>query len=623
MFTKVLIANRGEIACRVMATCRRLGIATVAVYSNPDRAARHRFAADEAIALGGALAAESYLDVDKIIAAARATGADAIHPGYGFLSENAAFARRCEAEDLAFIGPTAATIDAMGSKIESKRIMEAAGVPCVPGYHGAAQEDTALAAEAARVGFPLLVKASAGGGGRGMRVVREPSAFGDALAGARREALAAFGDDAVLLERLIEQPRHIEFQVFGDSQGNVVHLFERECSLQRRYQKIIEESPSPFLDDALRARMGDAAVAAARAVGYRNAGTIEFIVAPDGAFFFMEMNTRLQVEHPVTELVTGLDLVEWQLRVAAGEPLPRAQADIVQCGHAFEARIYAENTARGFVPATGRIRRVAFPTDAHVRVDTGVASGDEIGTFYDPMIAKLCVSAPNRTQAVKRLRAALEATVVSGLVTNLPLLRAISRHPDFAAGALETGWVEREIDALRPTTPPADVLEAAAAALRDRWRAEVAASRPHDPGSPWLAGQPSMLTFGLHGVAEPTWSVASGGDGGVRALVDGDEVQVTTDAGTWELEYRPQFAPRAHAADDEAHPGAPMPGRVVTVQCEVGQHVAPGQPLLVLEAMKMEYTLQARVHGTVSKVLFAVGDMVDAEVPLVEITPDE
>ena len=620
---KVLIANRGEIACRVIATCRRLGIPTVAVYSNPDRSARHRYAADEAVALGGALAAESYLDPDKIIAAARATGADAIHPGYGFLSENAGFARRCEAEGLVFIGPSADTIDAMGSKIESKRLMEKAGVPCVPGYHGESQDETALAQEAQRVGFPLLIKASAGGGGRGMRIVRDADGFAAALAGARREALAAFGDDAVLLERFIERPRHIEFQVFGDSHGNVVHLFERECSLQRRYQKIVEESPSPFLDDALRARMGDAAVAAARAVGYRNAGTVEFIVSPDGEFFFMEMNTRLQVEHPVTELVTGLDLVEWQLRVAAGEPLPRSQTSLAQCGHAFEVRIYAENTERDFIPATGRISRIDFPADEHVRVDTGVSAGDEISSYYDPMIAKLCVSAPNRKKAVQRLRDALDGTAVFGLVTNLPLLRAITRHPAFADGAVDTGWVERAMDELRIGEPPSAVLAAAATAIDAGWRCAAAVARPNDPGSPWLATRPVEMTFSPRGQTEPVWRAQASTLAEAQVLSEGREVQVTRDGGCWELEYRPPFAPRARVGNDEAHPGAPMPGRVVSVQCEPGQRVSPGQALLVLEAMKMEYTLQARTHGVVARVHYKVGDMVDAEVPLVDITPDD
>ncbi len=622
MFNKVLIANRGEIACRVIATCQRLGVPTVAVYSNPDRNARHRHAADEAVALGGALAAESYLDADKIIAAARASGADAIHPGYGFLSENAAFARRCEAEDIAFIGPSADTIDAMGSKIESKRVMEKAGVPCVPGYHGTSQVDAVLADEAQRVGFPLLIKASAGGGGRGMRIVRDAAGFSDALAGARREALAAFGDDAVLLERFIERPRHIEFQVFGDAHGNVVHLFERECSLQRRYQKIVEESPSPFLDDTLRTRMGDAAVAAARAVGYRNAGTVEFIVSPDGEFFFMEMNTRLQVEHPVTELVTGLDLVEWQLRVAAGEPLPRAQDEIAQCGHAFEVRIYAENTERDFIPATGRITRIEFPDDEHVRIDTGVSSGDEISSYYDPMIAKLCVSAPNRKKAVQRLRDALDGTAVFGIVTNLPLLRAITRQSAFVDGAVDTGWVEREMDVLRVGEPPTAVLAAAATVIDAGWRHTAAAARPNDPGSPWLATETIEMAFSPRGQSEPIW-VGRPAPVAATVLSDGCEVQVARDGGCWEFEYRPPFAPTAKVGDDEAHPGAPMPGRVVSVQCEPGQRVSPGQALLVLEAMKMEYTLQARTHGVVARVHYKVGDMVDAEVPLVDITPDD
>ncbi|MGD8690697.1 MAG: biotin carboxylase N-terminal domain-containing protein, partial [Gammaproteobacteria bacterium] len=435
MFDKILIANRGEIACRIIETCRRLGIATVAVYSEADARARHVQMADEARLLGPALAAESYLDMDRVLAAAEATGAQAVHPGYGFLSENAEFARRCEAAGLVFIGPRPETIELMGSKSASKQHMAEAGVPVVPGYHGEDQNDETLATEAQRIGFPLMIKAVAGGGGKGMRVVPAADDFAEALAGARREARNAFGDDRVLLERFVEQPRHIEVQVFGDSQGNAVHLFERECSLQRRYQKVVEETPSPFLDAETRQKVTEAAVTAARAVNYLNAGTVEFIAGADRRFYFMEMNTRLQVEHPVTELTTGEDLVEWQLRVAAGDPLPRRQDEIRQQGHAIEVRLYAENPAQDFLPATGRVRRFVHPAEStHFRLDSGIRDNDEISIHYDPMIAKLSVFDRDRALAVRRLRETLARTEVFGPATNIALLRGIAADRNFDAG---------------------------------------------------------------------------------------------------------------------------------------------------------------------------------------------
>ncbi len=638
MFERVLIANRGEIACRIAATCRRLGIESVGIHSDADRAARHRFATDLSIAIGGDTAAESYLDTTKVLDAARATGAQAIHPGYGFLSENAGFARACADAGIVFIGPSPDTIDAMGSKSDAKRTMEGAGVPCVPGYHDDDQDDGALAAAAERIGFPLLIKASAGGGGKGMRIVRDAAAFATALAGARREARGAFGDDRVLLERFIDRPRHIEFQVFGDTRDGFVHLFERECSLQRRYQKIVEESPSPFLDEGLRRRMGEAAIAAARAVAYTNAGTVEFLVAPNGEFFFMEMNTRLQVEHPVTELVTGLDLVEWQLRVAAGEPLPLPQDRLRQAGHAIEVRLYAENTEQDFLPATGRISRFLHPVADDVRVDSGVADGDTIGPLYDPMIAKLCVYGSDRAAAAMRLREVLGATVVFGLTTNLPLLRAVAAHDDFASGATDTGWIEREIEALRAWPGPPDEVALAAAAhgVRDANAASTAVARPHDPGSPWLTPAATPTVFTPRGKPEPRWIAESpiadrlplesyrhpssvGANLRLATLIEGNELLVTTPEGSWELERRPPFARTGGTTDDEAHPGAPMPGRIVAIHCKPGDRVTPGQPLLVLEAMKMEYTLTARTEGVIAAIRFAVGDMVDAEVPLVDL----
>ncbi|MGH8321718.1 MAG: acetyl-CoA carboxylase biotin carboxylase subunit, partial [Gammaproteobacteria bacterium] len=444
MFKKILIANRGEIACRVMRTCKRLGIATVAVYSDADRHALHAQTADEAIHIGAAKAADSYLNMDRILAAAKQSGAQAIHPGYGFLSENSEFARRCIKVGIVFIGPSPESMDAMASKSAAVTLMEKAGVPVTPGYHGDDQSLKKLEVEAKRTGFPLLIKPSAGGGGKGMHIVHAAGEFKEVLETAKREAKNAFGDDHVLLEKYIQRPRHIEFQVFGDTHGNVVHIFERECSLQRRFQKVVEETPSPFLDEDMRAQMGEAAVVAARAVNYVNAGTIEFIVGADKSFHFMEMNTRLQVEHPITEETTGLDLVEWQLRVAAGEKLPLAQNQIKQRGHAIEARLYAENVEKGFLPVTGRIEAFPLPQGEGMRVDTGVRGGDEISVFYDPMIAKLSVWDKDRSAAIKRLQQALSQTAVFGLITNLPLLRGIAKHPEFASGIYDTGFIERQ-----------------------------------------------------------------------------------------------------------------------------------------------------------------------------------
>ncbi len=473
---RLLIANRGEIACRVIRTCRRLGIHAIAVFSEADRDALHVRLADEAHAIGAASARESYLNAGAVIAAAKAARADAIHPGYGFLSENAAFAEACAAAGIMFVGPPPAAIRSMGLKHEAKALVSAAGVPVVPGYMGEDQSPARLAAEAARVGFPLLVKAVAGGGGKGMRVVREQAELDEAIRGARGEAESAFGDGRLMLERFLERPRHVEVQVFGDTHGNCVHLFERECSVQRRYQKIIEESPSPFIDAPTRAAMTDAAVRAARAVGYVNAGTIEFIVDADGDFYFMEMNTRLQVEHPVTETVTGLDLVEWQLRVASGEPLPLAQSAIRARGHAIEARIYSEDPRRGFLPSVGRVRRFAHPPqDDAWRVDAGIADGDVISVHYDPMIAKVIASGADREAALATLRNRLDRTAVFGVANNLPLLRAIAAHPAFAAGDVDTGFVDRELAGLTEDSPPA--AEARVARGQSRARRACAAVR--------------------------------------------------------------------------------------------------------------------------------------------------
>ena len=488
MFSKILIANRGEIACRVMRTARRMGIATVAVYSEADAGALHVAMADEARLIGPSAPRQSYLDGARIIAAAQASGSQAVHPGYGFLSENAEFAEACAAAGLVFIGPSPAAIRAMGSKAAAKALMERHGVPVVPGYHGADQDPAHLLAEAERIGFPVMIKASAGGGGRGMRVVAGSGEFERALDGARREAKGAFGDDTVLIERYLDRPRHIEVQVFGDTKGGAVHLFERDCSIQRRHQKIVEEAPAPGLDRARREFIGEAAVAAARAVGYVGAGTVEFI-APNAStgsdgFFFMEMNTRLQVEHPVTEAVTGVDLVEWQLRVAAGENLPLTQEEITFTGHAIEVRLYAENPARGFLPATGTLATVDLPRGDGVRVETGVRQGDVVTPFYDPMIAKIIACGPDRDAARARLGRALGDAAIVGIATNLGFLARVIADPEFAAGAVDTGFIERRRAALLP--PPGELPELVlAAGVLDRLLAQGDAASPRSVPDPW------------------------------------------------------------------------------------------------------------------------------------------
>lgn len=651
MFQRILIANRGEIACRIIDTCRRLGIETVAVYSDADAQARHVTLADTAVHIGAAPAAESYLDATRIVAAARDSGAEAVHPGYGFLSENAGFASAVRSAGLAFIGPDAGTIEVMGSKSRAKAIMEKAGVPVVHGYHGEKQGADFLAKQAEKIGWPLMIKAVAGGGGKGMRIVHDAANFADALEGAKREAKGAFGDDKVLLEKYVEQPRHIEMQIFGDSHGNTVHLFERECTLQRRYQKVVEETPSPFLDETTRREMARAAVDAARAVDYVNAGTIEFIVGADRRFYFMEMNTRLQVEHPVTEMTTGLDLVEWQLRVAAGEALPLAQDDIAQTGHAIEVRLYAENVGRGFLPATGRIERFAHPApDEHFRVDTGVADGDDISIHYDPMIAKLSVWDRDRAAAIRRLREALSRTAVFGLTTNLDLLQGIADHPQFAASAFDTGFIESELDTLLATEPPSPAALAAASAwvldqltaaseqgdpwtARDGWRLNGQSGFAMTFGEETVrvAGTPDCFTM-THGderrqvrarrEADGAWTVALD-DRVERTWILGHDrtLHVAVGGERQVLAWVDPLAAGAGTAADEARPVSPMPGRVVALNVAEGDEVAQGQALLILEGMKMEYTLKANVAGVVAKLLCAAGDMVEAEAPLVEITP--
>ncbi|HYW03769.1 MAG TPA: biotin carboxylase N-terminal domain-containing protein [Gammaproteobacteria bacterium] len=667
MFDTVLIANRGEIACRIIATCRRLGVRAVAIYSDADRHARHVREADAAVPVGPAAPAQSYLSVERIIGAARESGAEAIHPGYGFLSENPALARACDEAGLVFVGPRPETIELMGSKRAAKERMQAAGVPTVPGYHGAGQDPAQLAREAERIGYPLMIKAVAGGGGKGMRVVDDAGGFGEALEGAQREARGAFGGDSVLLERRLLHPRHIEMQVFGDREGNLVHLFERECSIQRRYQKIIEESPSPFVDPELRSAMAEAALAAARAVDYLGAGTVEFIVDRERRFYFMEMNTRLQVEHPVTEAITGIDLVEWQLRVAAGEPLPLAQEEIRSRGHAIEARLYAENPAQGFVPSGGPVDALCLPErDAHVRVDSGIESGDRVSLVYDPMLAKLVVHDDDRAAAVARLRDCLGQTAVFGPVTNVEFLAAVAALPAFDRGEVDTGFVDTHLETLTaPAEPPALASVLAAAWLLRRQAAEAAAraAGAPDPGSPWrrrdawqlagLARQVFYLADAAGGerrvLARPRpgggWQIGlqgedshlvgePGGEGALLTLrVDGHprrcrvvaharRLAVTLDG----TRHPFRIADGAHGsgpAHEEADMLSPMPGRIVKVHVAAGQRVTAGTPLLVLEAMKMEYTLRAPADGEVAAVRFTEGDVVEADEPLIEFHPDE
>jgi 3-methylcrotonyl-CoA carboxylase alpha subunit len=660
MFRRLLIANRGEIACRIIRTARRMGLHSIAVYSEADRNAMHVATADEAYFLGPAPAAESYLAVPRIVEAARQSGAEAVHPGYGFLSENADFADACLEAGLIFVGPSAATIRRMGSKIEAKRIAEAAGIPVVPGYNGMSQARSDLKAAAAEVGYPLMIKADAGGGGRGMRVVRDASEFDAALEGASREAKAAFGDGRVLLERYVDHPRHVEIQVFGDAAGNVVHLFERDCSVQRRHQKVIEESPAPGLSTERRASLGRAATDLAAAIGYTGAGTVEFITEGDGdgAFYFLEMNTRLQVEHPVTEMVTGLDLVEWQLRVAAGETLPLAQSQIRCCGHAVEARLYAESPRRGFLPSVGPLMHLRLPEENDaVRVDTGVRTGDAVSRFYDPMIAKIVAHGGDRTTALNRLERALRETEVVGVATNREFLAAIAVHPAFREGGTDTGFIDAHLDALigQPAVPVVDALALAAFAELEA-RAAAPSRQAGDPYSPWdridawrhfgrgrtrlryrdgekLVTVRAMTGEGHYMLGLPDRRIHVAGsidaDGAIRLLIDdkrriggrvvadGDARYVLSDGRERRLLLED---PDAGASPREAGAGlltAPLPATVTAVHVEAGRKVSRGDALLVLEAMKMEHVIAAPRDGTVARVHFRAGDQVEEGAELI------
>ncbi len=663
MFAKVLIANRGEIACRVIRSCRRLGIRTVAVYSEADAGAQHVRLADEAWPIGGPRPQDSYLRGDAILDVATRSGAEAIHPGYGFLSENADFADAVAAAGLVFIGPPGASMRKMGSKAGAKDLMAASGVPVVPGYTGEDQDASLLQREADRIGYPLMIKAAHGGGGKGMRIVRAENEFPAALDSCRREAANAFGRDRVLLERYLEQPRHIEIQVFADAHDHAIHLGERECSAQRRYQKVLEESPSPFLTPALRERMGAAAVQAARAIDYRNAGTVEFIVGTDGAFYFMEINTRLQVEHPVTEMVTGLDLVEWQLRVAAGEPLPLAQQDILQHGHAIEVRLYAEDAEQGFLPGSGPLQRLRLPQPSDgVRIDAGVIEGDVVTIFYDPMIAKLIVHDVDRPRALARLREALADCEVVGPKSNVEFLERLVRHPAVTEGRIDTSFLDQHFAEVFPpaTMPGADVLAAASGAclLHDERALRAHARRTTDPYSPWAiadgwrlghAGQ-RVLALGwrqdrilvtAHGaggdyrieVAGKTIAIAGSRLEGGRftARVDGeagrwrcrvDEAHVFLHDGDrrWTLARLPAYRPeRIGVGDGGNRLLAPMPGRIVLLHAKIGDTVIAGQELGVMEAMKMELSLKAPRAGRVAAVQAKAGDFVEADAVLVRL----
>src|SRR5947209_6274081 len=671
VFAKILIANRGEIACRVTRTARRMGIATVAVYSDADARSRHVALADEAFRIGPPEAKDSYLRGDRILQAAKSSGASAIHPGYGFLSENAEFAERCGRAGITFVGPPPEAIRAMGDKSAAKTMMERAGVPLVPGYHGGNQAREFLLDEAERIGFPVLIKAAAGGGGKGMRAVEHKAEFDAALAACRREASSAFGDGRVLLEKYLDRPRHIEIQVFADRHGGCIHLFERDCSVQRRHQKVLEEAPAPGMTEDRRQEMGEAALLASRAAGYVGAGTVEFIVDRGGAFFFIEMNTRLQVEHAVTEMITGLDLVEWQLRIAAGEKLPLAQEDLAIRGHAIEARLYAEDPDRGFLPQIGRLTHLAFAEGENIRVDAGVRAGDAISVYYDPMIAKLIVWGADRDQAIRRFRAALTETQVGGLKTNIAFLARLAGHPAFKEADLDTRFIERhQADLLAPPRPASDkevALAALGLLLKRAEEARQAALASADPWSPWAQSNGWRLNdearrelrlreLSVEGESETLievvyrrrggWKIAlangarfeaqgaTAGDGQLSGIIGdekasaiwlrtGNQIQLFTKDGTRRFAIVDPLHDAEGAEISGGPLGAPMPGRVISPIVDPGAHAEANEPVIVLEAMKMEHTLRAPSSGTVVSFRFAAGEQVDEGAELVEFHADE
>ncbi|TQF41740.1 3-methylcrotonyl-CoA carboxylase [Bradyrhizobium sp. UNPF46] len=652
-FRTLLIANRGEIACRVIRTARAMGLRTVAVYSEADRDAMHVALADEAVLLGPARARDSYLNVERLIEAAKKTGAEAVHPGYGFLSENAEFAQACYDAGLVFVGPTADMMNAMGSKSGSKALMEKAGVPLVPGYHGDAQDDATLAKAADKVGFPILVKASAGGGGRGMRIVRSADELAPAIVSAKREAKAAFGDDRMLIEKYVDNPRHIEVQIIGDSHGNLLSLFERECTLQRRHQKVIEEAPSPTLNAAQRETVCAAARKAAGAVNYVGAGTIEFV--SDGKdVFFIEMNTRLQVEHPVTELITGIDLVEWQLRVAFGEALPMKQDEIKLNGHAVEARVYAENPTKNFMPSVGRISTWRLPAETGgLRIDAGYREGDSVSPYYDAMLAKMIAWAPTRDVAIERLNRGLEESDVRGIVTNIPFLSALMTHPKVRSNAIDTGFIERELAVLTSAAPAPGELELCAAVA-----AVINEERRGEAGSPWqtfgwqpvgrrrrsfafrvghgpeqkvtlnYGSGPSTLVIGERELAFTIAAKPGGFDltldgvkSSVAAVIDGHELYLRTRNGRFDLHWVDPFGGETEEQTGADKIAAPLPGTVVAVLAEEGAKLEKGAPILTLEVMKMEQTLRAPYAGVLKSIKCKVGDIVQEGVELAVVEP--
>jgi 3-methylcrotonyl-CoA carboxylase alpha subunit len=666
MFQRILIANRGEIACRIIATCRRLGVEAVAVYSDADARARHVRQADQAVRVGPAAASESYLRMDALLDAARRSGAQAVHPGYGFLSENPVFAQRCNDAGLTFIGPTVSAMLAMSSKATAKALMEQSGVPLLPGYHGEAQDPATLRAAAGRIGYPVLIKATAGGGGKGMRVVETDAQFDERLASCQREAKGSFGDARVLLEKYLLRPRHIEVQIFGDTQGQIVHLFERDCSSQRRHQKVLEEAPAPNFTQAQREALTQAACSAGRAVNYVGAGTVEFLFDPTGgSFYFMEMNTRIQVEHPVTELITGLDLVEWQLRVAAGEPLPRTQKQIERHGHSIEVRLYAEVPEAGFLPSSGTLTRFDLPaTAANVRVDSGIANGDTVGIDYDPMLAKLIVHGATRPEAVVTLQRALAATHIEGLGHNTRFLRRLAAAPEFVRGEMDITLIERSpaLMAGEVHVPGDQVLAAAALwilageQLSDRHRTGVSPWHPRDgwrlnlplrrelqfehaaaDGATSTAtvavryGEPLAVRMGSQNEWLPSSLTSEGQTYYFLKLgTQGLRIQIESDAETLRLtighdEYRLRWLdprhPQVEGALSDASLAAPMPGRIIAHLVTAGAEVAKGAPLLIMEAMKMEHTICAPANGTLRSYLAAVGEQVKEGAELFDFEP--
>ena len=660
MFNKILIANRGEIACRIIKTARKFGIKTVAVYSDADRDSLHVAMADEAVHIGAPAPRDSYLCGDKVIDAALKTGAQAIHPGYGFLSENSDFCKQCDKHNIVFIGPPIEAIEAMGSKSAAKTIMEDASVPLVPGYHGDDQNPEILRKTSNEMGYPVLLKAAAGGGGKGMRQVWSADEFDEALAAAKRESMNAFGDDNMLVEKYLTQPRHVEIQVFCDNHGNAVYLFERDCSVQRRHQKVIEEAPAPGMSNELRAKMGDAAVRAAQAINYQGAGTVEFLLDVDGSFYFMEMNTRLQVEHPVTEMITGQDLVEWQLRVAAGENLPLAQDELKINGHSFEARIYAEDPDNDFLPVTGTLNYLQPPTEStHVRVDTGVLQGDDVSVFYDPMIAKLIVWDENRDRALSRLTSALAEYRISGMTTNTEFLYNLASSKPFREADLDTGFIDKHHDAIFHTGENDSVLYLPLAALylilKQEQQASDRAHGSNDPHSPWNRpnawrlneAHSHRLDIDLNGQVHSVTVEERKGErylitiGEQRLLASGElkgdelyadidgfrqRVSATEHDGLYTMFSADQALhfslaePDLGDADGDAAAGgmtAPMNGTIVTLLAEVGTEVAADAPLLVMEAMKMEHTIRAPAAGKVTEFYYQPGDLVDGGSELV------